>query len=355
LKYDNIVLYSPEFIMVHELEVPFSLSRNRPDTFVATRNSPLIKDLAAETMGQMILTAAEKITTAIEPILPAGFEKTFLSEIVKKHTKILIFSNHQSHADLLSVAKVSKLLTEMANKVLPEENKSPGYQLIIASSLAEGEQGALLQKCINQLTADFIPNYYLSTIEYMRPKDAAMYNARLRTEGKAMNRLQLKAFRDAKNVKFGFQLARGIKNNKGTIIFPSASVQEGRRKENGEIFGLTEIDSNSVKLNRTIKMAMKIHPLSEMPLILFMITHGGFNVLNPDTLSLTPEALAVARNSGPAKLIQVKLSLPKRFGVIANEIRNKGERVNSKTINEYVSRTFAELLPPEGQGFYRKA
>src|SRR3989338_5997709 len=197
--------------MVHELEVPFSLSRNRPDTFVATRNSPLIKDLAAETMGQMILTAAEKITTAIEPILPAGFEKTFMSEIVKKHTKIL---------------------TEMANKVLPEENKSPGYQLIIASSLAEGEQGALLQKCINQLTADFIPNYYLSTIEYMRPKDAAMYNARLRTEGKAMNRLQLKAFRDAKNVKFGFQLARGIKNNKGTIIFPSASVQEGRRKEN---------------------------------------------------------------------------------------------------------------------------
>jgi hypothetical protein len=303
-----------------------------------------------EQIRQLILQGAEKITAGIDIILPDGFKASFANEMSKKHTKVILVSNHQSHADILAIAKVSKLLIELC----PDGNKIPSFQLIIASSLADGEQGTFLQECINQMITNFIPGFSLSTVEYMREKDALLHNEKLRKEGKALSKIKLKAFRTSRNVRFAFQLARGIAKDKGTAIFLPGSVQEGRRDENGKIFGLGNIDSNSIKLDRIMSLAMKIHPVHDRPLIICMGTHGGYKVLSPDTLSLTPETFAAIGSNSSESLIQVRLSMPKRVDAIAEEIRAEGKKINSKSVNEYMQKTHAGLLPPEGQGRFRK-
>lgn len=312
-----------------------------------------------EEIKYLILKGTEQVIRGTEVILPPEFKATFQREIIVPNTRVLVVYNHQSHTDILPVAKTTKMLTETANEVLSEGSKIPGFRLPIASSLPEGEQGPFLQECINQMIANFTPAFNLSPLVYMRDKDLGLHTNGLNEKGIQMTEQQLRRLRAIKNKEFKDELTKSVDERWGVAVFLPGSVQEGRIGPDGNIYGLGFFNPDFAKIDSMIKRIARINPDDKFcrdVLVIHIGIHGGYKIVSPDTLSLTPDALRAIRNSNdPICEIQATLSLPKRAETIINEIKAEGQEINSETVCHYMLKALAKLLPNgPAQGKYRR-
>lgn len=86
------------------------------------------------------------IAAPIVPEFSQGFADAFATAIMDENVTPVLISSHESHADLIPAAIVTRYLAELANKIRGDQNPFPGFTLLIAASLESGNQGILLEQ-----------------------------------------------------------------------------------------------------------------------------------------------------------------------------------------------------------------
>jgi hypothetical protein len=299
----------------------------------------------------MAVNLSEIIAKSLEIQFPPGFKEAYKEKVKDKNVMPLLLNSHQSHTDIISLMAETKILTAWTNEARNGGERFAGYDLLIASSLKEGLQGTFLKDGIGQVS-DYLSQYSISTIEYMRTKDARLYNERLiANSGKGMSPEELEKFRDTTNC-FGplHTLARDIKKGKGIAMFPEATVQGGRLRTDGTIYGMQKLDCECVKFEKLAEIA---NNYDKKILFVFGATNGGYKIVSPDTQKPTPEAYWIIETGKmPPELMQTKTSMPIDWDEALHQIARNG-KIDAGRIEDFVGTEIAKLLPPEARGYYR--
>lgn len=143
-----------------------------------------------------------------------------ISGHIKSGKLPLIVANHQSHADGL----ILSLITEKIKDESPDNIN--GFYLPIASSMVSGKQSPNLKKYL-ELLAPLCEHNNLFMIPVTRKKDIEVYGE------ENPNFSSIRKILNCHNDKFGM------------IFLPEGSVQSGRNREDGSIFGTIPPEENN--------------------------------------------------------------------------------------------------------------
>jgi len=214
----------------------------------------------ADVAGAWLFLSLAKlqIVRQIKPEYPHGFEEKFIEIMKDRDVVPMLITNHESLADVISIALISNQLTALVNKARgvddslgkmilndlkeayagnllgerPAEKKAfPGFVLTIAKSLEAGGkgQGEFIEELTRQLRS-WLRDNSVKTDGYVRKKDEEKYH---------LSRTNMGYLR---------RFINSIENGEGRAMFPQASVESGRMlMENNN--GNDILDGN-LKLNK---------------------------------------------------------------------------------------------------------
>lgn len=282
-------------------------------------------------MGPQLRTAAiERLVSNPEIIYPLSFDQEYQSAIRNGYFPIVI-SSHQAHIDGVNISLLTKGLTRKANEILPDEQKTKGFLLPLATSLATGDQDPRL-KTLYDDTKPVLNANNLYPVNLTRPKDIRRYG--------------LSSNRDEFEMNMLIKIDQGYN---GIVIFPEGSVQAGRRKENGQINGMQPFKEGSIR--NVVSIAKQ---RNEDILFIPVGISGGPAIFDQDNNKPTSKAfismLPFASNG-----IRINVGTPiKSDTQDLNDLININNSETNKKLNDFFAFKVAALLPPQEQGVYAK-
>ncbi|MDP2586141.1 MAG: hypothetical protein Q8P29_04655 [Candidatus Levybacteria bacterium] len=264
--------------------------------------------------------------------LPEAFKLIFIEAMKDPDVMPFMYSNHYDLANGLPMAVMSKIFTDLANRVRDPSNPFKGFLMPVSRTLLNGNQGLFMQGITDQAnTGFFIPKYNLFMVGCTTEND------------------KIKRDTNDSNLKFMLDVSRIARNRNGGIApFLEASVEGGRLIKEGEYRGqrkgLQEFDShraNEIIDLLTIRFGRKI---LYIPLGLF-----GPNLLHADNRIPTMTALRALASKNPKTLINVKVGKPTTHEEMINQITelNKGKDVLKEDISKRLREMVAHLLPSD--------
>lgn len=283
---------------------------------------------------RMFLWRVEKnIVRPIVPEFPEGFDNAFRKAMRDKDITPILISSHQGHADIISIAIVSKRLTDLLNETANPSDRFPGFLVPIAASLETGNQGVLLKQGIKQAKKRYLPKYFLDTAPYVREKDKKLFAL------------------DSNNIRFMRKLLDSIKKGFGIGLFPEATVEGGRSKNDDrtDIKGMQKIDF--AKFNEMITL---VNRCGKKPLFIPIGSRGAFRIVHPEhTQKFTFEAWeAILPFFETGSLMSIKVGMPIGYDQVVEGVEQQKEEPTPEKLSYYLGRKIAELLPENERGVY---
>lgn len=280
-----------------------------------------------------------KIVKPIEPEYAEGFGSAFREAMQDLNALPILISNHEGHADIVSIAIVSQNLTNIINGTRDGEDQFRGFMLTIAASLETGHQNLFLQEITRQAKEIFL-NYHLVTQAFVRKSDREKYGL------------------DSNNLDYMKRLMEIVKKGAnrgadGLAFFPQGSVESGRRIKNGEnkgqIKGMQKF--NCDELHKLIGI---IETRYQRKVLLIPIgSHGAGKVINPDHRRPTREAIVKMLTLHPKPLMVVKVGLPIIWDSLVEQIGGQeGRKATAEDIGDFLGKTIASLLSSDARGVY---
>jgi hypothetical protein len=218
-----------------------------------------LSDWADAAGAWLFLSLTElQIVRQIKPEYAEGFEEKFMEIMKDRDVVPMLIANHESLADTISMALISKKLTKLINKARgvddalgkvivndlkdafsgnllkeqPEDKKEfPGWILTMAKSLDAGVikgQGKFIQALTGQLNS-WLRSNSMALDGYVRTKDKDKFNI------------------PQTNMGYLRRLVESIEKGEGRAMFPQGSVESGRLANKN-----MEVPDKNPKLNQRI-------------------------------------------------------------------------------------------------------
>lgn len=201
-------------VFVSPIKKPKKISlsyQNRLQQFKEKAKQKILRWADVADVGLFLSLLKHQIIPNIVPEYPEGFDKEFIEIAKNPNVVFFLLPTHQSLADVIPVAKVSKKITELIRKA--RHNKDfPGFVLTMAKSLeANGKgQGEFIEEAVRQLQP-WLKSNYLTLDGYVREKDQEKYG-----------------LSPLVNMGHNKRLVYNIRDGAGRGIFPEATVESGR-------------------------------------------------------------------------------------------------------------------------------
>lgn len=282
-------------------------------------------------MGPQLRTAAiERLASKTEIIYPQGFNEEYRSAIRKGYFPIVI-SSHQGHIEVVTISFLTKHLVREANDILPQGQKTKGFLLPVATSLATGDQDPRL-KLLYDSARSIMERNGLFSVNLTRPKDVRNY-------GLLPNKREF----------FMGMLMRIDQGYTGIVIFPEGTVQAGRRKNDGKIHGMQAFEEGSVR-----NMISLVQSRNKNIIFIPVAISGGPDVFNQNTNVPSLKAFG-ALFPGVSNGIKINVELPVKSDSeeISDLVKNDTIQGN-RQMNEFFAFRIASMLPNEERGVYRQ-
>ncbi len=250
---------------------------------------------------------------------PAGFDRQ-ITELWKDGCAIEIVANHTSHPDAFPAALVGNHVRTIVNSSGSTDGIN-GYMLPFALSLKTGGQGSLLDSVFGD-TRQLLEDLGTTPVFTATPNDIE----KGRVDG-------------SNTVEYARTMIEGAKQGKGIIVFPEGRVESGRRDENGNIKGMQRFREGALqqtlRISATDKKRVAVIPVG---------IAGGYKVYDPETKSLTREAMLIGLGLSNQVLSEVNVGEP--FVLDKQTIRNAA----SEDLDLMAALRIKALLPQAEQG-----
>ncbi|MCL4354453.1 hypothetical protein M1349_03220 [Patescibacteria group bacterium] len=191
------------------------------------RHAGILNHIVDRMDSQLRTAAIERLISKTDVIYPQDFLQEYRTAMRTGCFPIVI-SNHQAHIDGVTISVLTKTLVRQANEILPDEQKTKGFLLPVATSLATGDQEVRL-RVLYETTRPIIERNGLFPVNLTRPKDVRKYGLPPNKDEFIMNMLM--------RIDQGYE---------GIVIFPEGTVQAGRRKDDGKIHGMQAFKEGSI-------------------------------------------------------------------------------------------------------------
>lgn len=243
--------------------------------------------LGEHMIGPFLRYGLENIMGGTNVDYQEGFENEYINGIKDGYLPILV-GNHQSHVDGVSISLPARTLTDVANEILPNDQKLKGFALVIASSLYSGHQGAMMKGFFDEVSP-VIERRKLIPLLHTRPQDKQRYN--MKTE-------RLSQFKD---------LIDTINDGYAVAVLPEGTTTAGKKNKDGKPNGMQEFMPSSVRM-----LISAAKEANKRTMIIPISITGGPDIHNPDTKLPTFKALRAGFNLGDPRLVQIYVSNPMR-------------------------------------------
>jgi 1-acyl-sn-glycerol-3-phosphate acyltransferase len=269
---------------------------------------------------------------------PPGFYAEYIKSLADPNTFVAIIGNHQSHSDVIALAKLSKDITTWINRYRYSDNQYRGFMLATAASMETGDQNPVVKQ-YHAITQELVREYYLSFQPFVRKKDAAKNPKASRTT----------------NIKYLRKIDQAIKmdderTSDGVIWLPEGGIQGGRKIKNGhnkgKIHGIQPFVHDGSDgwegihnwLDRAVENGRNV-------IIVPVGIHGGYRISNPSFHSL-PTFQAIDRAFGFTG--SQKLFISARIGepIFYENLRGN----NPESTAALLEKRIAQLVPEEARG-----
>ncbi len=236
----------------------------------------------------------------------------------------VIYSNHQSHAD----GVIHSIVIEQTRKLV-SANVLKGFLCPVAASMATGDQNFMVQgnTLIFQPIFDKIGFIYVPII---REDDRRKYGMT------GSNREAIEKLINAPADKYGM------------AIFPEGTVQGGRAKQNGHIYGMQKVEGGGILLR-----CIKFWQDQGRKIVLLPIgIANSYKIFNPDSYGIPVTLTEVIEGAGEISQI-VEAIAGKSFTdeSMSQELGNNLDPKKQEHI-DYLMKKVAVLLPDEARGYY---
>lgn len=276
-------------------------------------------------LGPFMRYGLENILAGADVTYENNFANDYIEGIKEGYLPIVV-GNHQSHVDGISLALPVRILTNVANEKLPQDQKLKGFALVLASSLYSGHQGAMMKGFFDE-TYPLVEKRKLVPILHTRPQDKQRYN--MKTE-------RLGQFKD---------LIDTINEGYAVAVFPEGTTTAGKKNKEGKPNGMQKFMPSSVRM-----LIAAAKEANKKAMIIPVSITGGPNIHNPDTKLPTLKALKAGFNLGDSNLIHIYVSNPIKAD--KGELEKLYRERNWDGLNNAVARTIAKHLPERERGFY---
>jgi hypothetical protein len=237
----------------------------------------------------------------------------------------VIYSNHQSHAD----GVVLSLIIEQIRKDLPKDHLK-GFLCPVAASMASGDQNDRVQggtflfgPIFEQIGFIYVP--------IIREDDRRKYGM----EGSNQEAIE--------------KLIHAPRDKYGLAVFPEGTVQGGRIREDGKIFGMQKVEGGGILL-RCVRFWQD---LGRKTVLLPVGVVNSYKTFDPDNYDV-PESLLsmLAGESTVEPMVEAVVGEPLTVEEITKAL---GSAIDAKSQEhaDYLMEKIAALLPEEARGFYR--
>lgn len=283
--------------------------------------------VALLTVGPIISLLTNKLNAITPKEFAPGFTEEYVRAIKDGCFPVFV-ANHQSQFDLPLLARVSRVLINTANRVLPEEKRISGTLVPMAQSVENGAQGIDTQII-----------YAANNRQLERNKVVTIPTATVNDTG---GRGELPNPRE-----FTTTMRDGIKKGYGAIgVFPEGTKEGGRIGENGQRKGMQEFAQNSLRI--CISLARS----NGQPVVFIPVgISESWRVLDPQTRLPRSNTLMAGFGIGHPKLPHVRIGMPVRTD--KDDLSRFIIQKNWSGLDAYIGGKIAELLPFRERGKYR--
>lgn len=295
--------------------------------------SPDIREQVSGLVVQPISRfVSERMMQHAEIDFPQELIIEYVNSIDAGYLPILV-TNHASHADAVTSAKLMNLLRKLANRTLPADQQIMGFNVPMAASLPSGLQGSYLRQVLYGSQPIIEANGFFS-VPIVRGKDKKPVEEG--GYGMADNsRDYLKTSRT--RIEEGYA---------GFLLYPEGTTESGKTGENGKPIGMIPFEEEAI-LNH-VRLLEKYSGKKAM--IIYAGITGSTDAIDPNTKKASLNLIK--------KVLRPQTFRIKVGGIIRTdepEFRAMLKGYNPKqVISTFVARKIALLLPPEMRGVYGK-
>jgi hypothetical protein len=284
-----------------------------------------IKPIEGSKRVEWILGRIEKkLVVPAHVDFPEDYRAKFIETVKNPNVVPFIYSNHYDHANGLSMAIMSNMLTNLINNVRSDENPFNGFLMPVSKSILNGKQGSFMKDFIDQAKTDFFLDKYRTHIIGCTTKND-----------------REKRDTNESNVELMLGVARIARDGNGGIaIFPEASVEGGRRIKEGEHKGqrkgLQEFNSDDIS-----KLVELIEKRLHKELLYIPLGLSGPNLLHTDHRLPTVIGMK-SLTKGSKGAINIRVGEPITHTEMINKI---GKNSTKEDICNHLRGMVAVLLP----------
>ncbi len=273
---------------------------------------------------------SERIIQHAEIDFPQELMINYVNAIDQGYLPILV-TNHASHADAVTSAKLMNVLRKIANGTLPLDEQMQGFNVPMAASLPSGLQGPYLRQVLYGAQPIVEANGFYSA-PIARDKDK-----KSREEGgyemADTSRDYLKTLRS--KIEAGFT---------GFLLYPEGTTESGKTDKDGKLVGMIPFEEESI-LNH-IRILEKYSGKKAM--IIYAGITGSTDAINPNTKKAS---LNLIKRVFRPQTFRIKVG-----GIIRTDDPEFLELLRStkpkEAISTFIGRKIAALLPVEMRGVY---
>lgn len=247
----------------------------------------------------------------------------------------ILYATHKSHYDGRPLGKATRILRELVNPYLPENDQLKGFAMPIAASIASGHQGQEVKKAVGMFSrlSEEQDQFYL--IDYVREKDKVEFKMKDNTR---------EYLREMKN---------HLAANEGIALLPEATVEGGRNFESGELIGLRLPEPGSIYI--TAKWAEK---QGKDPVLVPVVLTGTHKVFRPGRIPKdykvpTETVIKATVPMVPHEIVTATIGRPVDLEQAVKESSHDGT-LNMHNLDLYLARLWAEMTPEEELGGFGK-
>jgi len=241
----------------------------------------------------------------------------------------IVLGTHKSHPGGFPPMEEAVDIKNIANSVLPYDQRIKGSRFLFASSLDTGGQGEEVVTYF-KLAQPTLVKLGVKPLYVVREKEAK--DGTLKSREEQYNTLM-----------------HTVEEGLIPIVLPEGSVESGRQKPGGrpgEIRGMVNLEQNGIRM-----LVRYIQRQGKIPVLFFVGVTGENRIYNPITEKITGEAKRKALWLKRSPIMGAVIDYPTSVEDILPFLEEDG-RLPRGYLEQYCGERLAQLLPPDERGVY---